>query len=133
MERIAPEVHTTAEVMVQHHLANFSHVHVDDFLLSQDTISRMAVRSAMDRGISQVYAQLVSRTQGEDVFQIKPHSSWKTYRDAFTQLLDQGATLIADGDSLDINRRLDEAISKDASLFIICNKDTYAELLAQMK
>ncbi|ARK32680.1 potassium channel family protein [Halalkalibacter krulwichiae] len=128
VERLAPDVHTTAEVMTEKNIANFSHVKVDEFILSQETISRLAVRSALYKGVSQVYSQLISRQHGEDLYKISKHPSWTTYNDAFLDLLMQGATLIADRHLLDINRRLNEEIPVEAELYIICNKATYEKV-----
>ncbi len=128
VERLAPMVHTTAEVMTEKNIANFSHVKIDEFILSQETISRLAVRSALYKGVSKVYSQLISRQHGEDLYQLAKHPSWVFYNDAFQDLLKQGATLIADRDNLDINRKLDERIPDEAVLYIICNKETYDRL-----
>ncbi|WP_227521945.1 potassium channel family protein [Bacillus solitudinis] len=124
-ERLAPNVHTTVEILIEKHISNFSHVKVDEFILSQETISRLAVRAAMYKGVSKLYNQLISRQDGEDLYKISKKEQWVTYEDAFKDLLAQGATLIADGEQLDINRRLNEKISEDAELYVICNKETY--------
>lgn len=128
IERLAPHVHTTVEVMTEKNISNFHHVKVDEFILAQETISRLAVRSALYKGVSQVYSQLISRQHGEDLFQLSKKPQWLTYNDAFQDLLSQGATLIADRNQMDINRRLDEQIPEEAVLYIICNKETYQKL-----
>lgn len=128
VERLAPHIHTTVEVATEKHVSNFSHVKVDEFILSQETISHLAVRSALYKGVSQVYSQLISRQHGEDLYKIEKDPRWKTYNDAFLDLLQQGATLIADRDLLDINRRLQEPIPEEAVLYIICNRETYEKL-----
>ncbi|MUK87996.1 ion transporter [Ornithinibacillus sp. L9] len=128
VERLAPSVHTTVEILNEEHISNFSHVQVDEFILSQETISSLAVRSAMYQGVSKVYSQLISRQYGDDLYKVSNNNKWETYRDAFNDLLTQGATLIADRDRLDINRRLDEKIPDNAELYIICDKETYLKL-----
>ncbi|MCA1032409.1 ion transporter [Bacillus timonensis] len=128
IERMNTKVHTTVELLHEEHMKNFQHVHVDEFVLTHETVSRMAVRASFTKGISSVYAQLMSRRMGDDLFQIKANPDWKTYREAFDKLLNQGATLIADGDKLNINRRLDETIPKDSKLFVICDKETYSKI-----
>lgn len=128
VERVAPKVHTTVEIMAEKHVANFSHVKVDEFILSQQTISSLAVRSAMYKGVSKIYSQLMSRQHGEDLYKIEKKEKWLTYRDAFLDLLQDGATLIADRDKLDINRRLDEKIADEAILYVICNTETFWRL-----
>ncbi|MFC4557580.1 potassium channel family protein [Virgibacillus kekensis] len=128
VERMAPSVHTTVEILTENNISNFSHVKVDEFILSQQTISNLAVRSAIYKGVSKVYSQLISRRQGENLYQLPKKESWVTYQDAFKELLHQGATLISDGEKLDINRRLDEKIPADAELYVICNQETYQKL-----
>ncbi|WP_223155053.1 potassium channel family protein [Alkalibacillus aidingensis] len=128
VERLAPSVHTTVEVLTEEHTSNFSHVKVDEFILSQETVSRIAVRAAMYEGVSKVYSQLISRQYGEDLYKISKKDQWITYQDAFNDLLDNGATLIADGAKLDINRRLNEKIPSDAELYVICNEETYQKI-----
>jgi voltage-gated potassium channel len=128
IERLGAHVHTTVEIMNENHIKNFKHIKVDDFLLSHEMISNLAVRSATSVGITKIYSQLVSRRYGDDLFQISPRPEWKTYRDAFEWLLNSGATLIADKTNLNINRRLDDPITDDSLLYIICDKETYNEI-----
>lgn len=45
VERMAPGVYTTVEVEREEHLANFSHIKVDKFIMSNGTIAKMAVNS----------------------------------------------------------------------------------------
>ncbi|WP_377888109.1 potassium channel family protein [Alkalihalobacillus sp. R86527] len=129
IERMSTEIHTTVEVMKEEHIKNFAHVQVDEFVLSNEAISRMAVRAAFTKGISGVYSQLLSRGHGENLYEIPLRKDWKIYREAFDDLLIQGATLIADGNRMDINRRLEEKIPANAKLFVICDKAVYEKLI----
>ncbi|WP_270179639.1 potassium channel family protein [Alkalihalobacillus sp. CinArs1] len=131
IERMSTEIHTTVEVMKEEHIKNFAHVQVDEFVLSNEAISRMAVRAAFTKGISSVYSQLLSRGHGENLYEIPVRKEWTTYKDAFEALLQQGATLVADRNRMDINRRLDEAIPADAKLFVICDKPVYQSLIGK--
>lgn len=128
IERLSTDIHTTVEVMKEEHIKNFTHVQVDEFVLSHEAVSRMAVRSAFTKGISGVYSQLLSRGHGDNLYEIGVQKEWRTYRDAFQSLLQQGATLIADGERMDINRRLDESIPKRAKLFVICDHEVYERI-----
>ncbi|OEH92128.1 ion transporter [Bacillus solimangrovi] len=128
IESYAPKVHTTVEILDEEHIKNFTHVNVDEFVLSHETISRLSVRSVFMNGVTSIYSQLMSHTHGDDLFQVGVRQNWNTYRDAFEALLQEGATLIADGDELNINRRLDEPIRDDAKLFVICDKETYQQV-----
>lgn len=133
VERLASHVHTTVEIMTKKQIPNFSHVKVDEFILSQETTSLLAVRSAMHQNVSTIVTQLISRSIGEDLFEVPKNDTWQTYGDAFHELLSNGATLIADRDHMDINRKLDENIPSDAILYVICDDDTHRRLLALNK
>ncbi|WP_407272245.1 potassium channel family protein [Radiobacillus sp. PE A8.2] len=132
IESIAPNVHTIVEVIEENHIKNFEYMKVDEFIISNETISSLFVRSAFRKGISSVYNQLLRRSHGDDLYHIPSSPEWKTYRDAFEALLKQGATLIADKNNLSINRMLDEQLPKDAELYVICDQETYKQLLARL-
>ncbi|KAA9005921.1 ion transporter [Paenibacillus spiritus] len=128
IERVAPHVHTTVEVMQEKNVKNFRHVQVNEFVLSHDAISRLAVRAALQEGNSEVIAQLISRSHGDDIYEVPVDRSWATYGDAFQALLRQGATLLSDRGDLGINRRLDEPIPKEARLYAVSDKETYCRI-----
>jgi voltage-gated potassium channel len=133
IERLSPDVHTTVEVLKEEHVKSFEHANVEEFVLTHETISHLAVRSAFSKGISSIYAQLMSRGIGDDLYEVAVRSSWKTYRDAFNSLLSEGATLISDGGQLNINRKLDQRISEGARLYVICNRETYENICKETK
>ncbi|MFC4321147.1 potassium channel protein [Litchfieldia salsa] len=128
VERLAKNAHTTVEVLHEEHIENFVHVHVDEFVVTHETVSRMAVRSAFTKGVSYVYSQLMSHKYGDDLYQITPRPDWKTYRDAFNALILEGATLIANREGINISRRLDDPIERDMELYIICDKTSYEKI-----
>ncbi|MEK3883023.1 ion channel [Paenibacillus sp. PL2-23] len=129
IERIAPNVHTTVEIMQEKHIRNFRHVQVNEFVLSHDAISRLAVRSALGVGNPDVFRQLLSRQHGDDIYEVPVSPSWRTYGDAFFGLLEQGATLLADRSDMGINRRMSEDIPSNARLYMICDEETYRKIV----
>ncbi|WP_379138924.1 potassium channel family protein [Paenibacillus sp. sgz500958] len=128
IERIAPHVHTTVEIMQEQNIQNFRHVRVNEFILSHDAISRLAVRAALQEGNSEVISQLLSRQHGDDIYEVPVRSAWRTYGEAFQDLLSQGATLLSDRNDLGINRKLNESIPTDARLYIIADEQTYKKI-----
>lgn len=128
IERIAPQVHTTVEIMQEKNIKNFRHVHVNEFVLSHDAISRLAVRSALQEGNSEVISQLLSRQHGDDIYEVPRNPAWRTYGEAFQDLLLQGATLISDHSDMGINRKLDQPIPADARLYIVTDEETYLRI-----
>lgn len=128
IERIAPQVHTTVEIMQEKNIQNFRHVQINEFVLSHDAISRLAVRSALQEGNSEVISQLLSRQHGDDIYEIPLNRAWKTYGEAFQDLLLLGATLLSDRNDLSINRKLGQPIPKDARLYIVSDEETYRRI-----
>ncbi|WP_158736937.1 ion channel [Alteribacillus sp. YIM 98480] len=128
IERYYEEIYTIVEVKDRSNVENFVHVDIDEFILSTDTISQMAVRSAFHPGSSRIVSQLLSKQHGDDLYEIKRRPHWNTYRDAFDELLQEGATLVSNGEKLNINRQLDREIPDDARLFVICDEETYQRI-----
>ncbi|MED3908594.1 hypothetical protein P4597_05250 [Peribacillus simplex] len=62
------------------------------------------------------------------MYEIPKQDEWRTYRDAFIDLLNKGATLVADRGDLNINQKLDERIPDDAQLFDICDEETISQI-----
>lgn len=133
IEQSAPAVHTTVEIMLEKHILNFRHVQVNDFILSHDAVSRLAVRSALKEGNVDIFMQLLSRKYGEHVFEVALDPSWSTYGDAFQALLRKGATLIADRADMGINRRLEAPIPGAARLFVISNDETITRIRSERR
>jgi voltage-gated potassium channel len=131
IERIAPDVHTTVEITLEKHIQNFRHVKVNEFVLSHDAVSRLAVRSALNEGNIEILTQLLSRQHGEDVFEAARDPEWRTYSDAFQALLKEGATLVADGSDMTINRKLHEQLPVNTRLFVITDKATIDKINAK--
>lgn len=128
IERMAPHVHTTVEITQEKHIQNFRHIQVNEFVLSHDAISRLAVRAALQEGNPDVIRQLLSRQYADDIYEIPLNKKWRTYRDAFMDLLSQGATLLADRNDLTINRKLDEPIPPEARLYIVADEATFRRI-----
>jgi voltage-gated potassium channel len=132
-EKLKKEIHVTAEVINQDHIQLFKHVKVDEFIPTQEMISHAAVRSLFSHGVTNIYSELMSTQHRETMYEIPKQPEWKTYRDAFMDLLNKGATLVADRSDLHINQKLDQPIPADAQLFVICDKETIKELNPEMK
>ncbi|RAP78373.1 potassium channel family protein [Paenibacillus montanisoli] len=128
IESIAPQVHTTVEIMLEKHIQNFKHANVNEFVLSHDAVARLAVRSALNDGSVEIFSQLLSRQHGADVFPVPVSPQWRTYEDAFLSLLKQGATLISDRGDMSINTKLQEPIPADAKLYMVCDIATYKQI-----
>ncbi|MDO3409958.1 ion channel [Saccharibacillus sp. CPCC 101409] len=131
IERLAPQVHTTVEITMENHVQNFRHAQVNEFILSHDAISRLAVRAALHEGSSDVITQLLKRENGSDIYEIPANAAWRTYGDAFRALLELGATLIADREDLGINRKLNAPIPAEARLYVVSDAETYRRIIGE--
>ncbi|TMV48082.1 ion transporter [Paenibacillus mesophilus] len=128
IERNFSQLHTVVEVKDRDNIPNFTHVKVDEFIVASETVSRLAVRSAFNPGASRIVSQLLTSRDSGDLYEIRKRPHWRTFRDAFDELLKEGATLLSEGEQLNVNRRLNETIPDDARLFVICDSDTYKRL-----
>ncbi|BFT69441.1 ion channel [Paenibacillus sp. P36] len=128
IERNYNHVYTIVEIRDKENLMNFQHMQIDEFIFGSETISQLAVRAAFNPGSSKILTQLLTRTYGQDLYEISKDIHWLTFHDAFQDLLSKGATLISDGGNLTINKRLHENIPDNARLFVICDKETYRQL-----
>jgi len=127
IERANPSIYTIVEMMLEEHLDSFQQVKVDEVLLGDETISRMAILAAHHPGMTGVIQNMLTK-DGEGLFMVEAKREWMTYRDAFIALLDEGATLISDGKRLDLNQRLQEKIPPNSYLFVLCHSDTAKKL-----
>lgn len=118
-------VYTIVEIRKEKSIPNFSHAKVDEFAISGETASRLMAKATLYNGSTHLFRQLTSRMHGDNVYEITADPSWSTYKQAFHEILEKGATLLSNGKDLNINRRLDEKIPSGAKLYIICDKDTY--------
>ncbi|WP_421663456.1 ion channel [Lysinibacillus telephonicus] len=122
-------IYTIVEVKKDKHIALFEHANVDEFILSNDSVSRLMAQAALHHGSSKLFKQILSNTDGENLYEIQARPHWSTYREAAIELFDMGAILISEGSSLDIARRNHEPIPKGAKLFIICDESTYSRIV----
>lgn len=122
-------IYTIVEIKKDKHIALFEHANVDEFILSNDSVSRLMAQAALHHGSSKLFNQLLSNTDGENLYEIQAKPHWTTYKDAAIDLFEVGATLISDGSSLDIARRHHEKIPEHAKLFIICDEPTYRKIV----
>ncbi|NBD23137.1 potassium channel family protein [Paenibacillus glycinis] len=125
IERLAPGIHSTVEIVQEKNIQNFRYINVNEFVLSHDAISRLAVRAALQEGNSEIFSQLLSRQHGDDIYEVPVQPGWRTYGDAFQDLLARGATLISDRGDLGVNRKLAVPIPPDARLYMIADEATY--------
>lgn len=121
-------LYTIAEIKKEKHIALFEHANVDEFILSNESVSKLMAHAAIYPGSSRLFKQLLSNTEGENLYEIKKKPHWITYKDAALELFELGATLISDGHALDVARRHNEKIPEDAKMFVICDEKTFKEI-----
>ena len=123
-------IYTIVEIKKDKHVSLFEHANVDELILSNDSISRLMAHAAINHGSSKLFNQMLSSSEGENLYEIKAKPHWSTYRDAAMELFEIGATLISDGSSLDLARRHHELIPDSAKLFVICDETTYQKIIS---
>ncbi|WP_108670329.1 potassium channel family protein [Peribacillus acanthi] len=121
-------IYTVVEIMKEKHISLFEHAKVDEFILSNESVSRLMAQAAIHPGSSKLFKQLLSKADGENLYEIQKKPQWITYKDASMELFEQGAILISDGNNLDIARRPNDTIPNDTKLFVICDKETFEKI-----
>lgn len=133
IERYAIEhqkkIYTIAEISHQDHIGMFQHAGVNEFVLSNEAFPHLMAKALLHHGSTRLFMEMLNHTYGENIWEIKPVSSWRTYREAFDALREQGANLIADGSDFTIIRRLDDPIPPDARLYILTDETSYNNLM----
>lgn len=115
--------------MKEKHIALFEHARVDEFILSNESVSRLMAQAAIYPGSSTLFKQLLSKADGENLYEITKKPHWNTYKDAWVELFDMGAILISDGNNLDIARRPNDKIPEHSKMFVICDEQTYYRIV----
>ena len=123
-KKYTQNIYTICEVLDSKHIIAFKHAHVEEFITPNDTAARLAARSMLFNGSSEVIRQLTSHV-GYDLYHIEKKDKWATYRDASQDLSSKGAILVSNHNDFSILSNLDKAIPPNAKLFIICNEQTY--------
>lgn len=121
-------IYTIAEIMKEKHIALFEHANIDEFILSNESVSRLMAQAAIYPGSSKLFKQLLSNMEGENLYKIEKKRHWVTYKQAAMELFDLGATLISDGHALDVARKHDEQIPEGTNMFVICDEETYKKI-----
>lgn len=124
------DIYTICEVLESTHIQAFKHASVEEFITANDTAGHLAARSILFNGSSEIIRQLTSH-KGYDLYSIGKKETWNTYEEARTDLAQQGAMLIANGNDLSIINQLKKPIPTDAKLFIICDQLTYEKIVTQ--
>lgn len=127
-KKYSKNIYTIVEIKKDKHLALFEHANVDEFILSNDSVSRLMAQAAINHGTSKLFRQMLSNSDGENLYAISAKPHWKTFKDAAMELFELGATLISDGSTLDVARRSNERIPEDTKLYIICDESTYHKI-----
>lgn len=68
-------LYTIAEIKKEKHIALFEHANVDEFILSNESVSKLMANAAIYPGSSRLFKQLLSNSDGENLYEIhkKPH------------------------------------------------------------
>ncbi|TFE01458.1 potassium channel family protein [Jeotgalibacillus salarius] len=122
------DIQTVVEICEERHISKFNHIRVDDFILSDDSVSLLMAKATLQPGTTTIFRQLLSKRFGNNIYVIKSKSAWKTYRDASQKLLDDGAVLIAVNDDMDFQDAIRKPLKEGDNLYVICDDKTYKRL-----
>ncbi|WP_404328694.1 ion channel [Mesobacillus maritimus] len=124
------EIYTIVEILKDKHISNFKHANVDEFIVSDEALSDMMAKAAVDKGSSKMIMELLSSRSGVDIRKVEKRDLWTTYNDAFEDLKKVGANLISDRNDFNILTKLEERIPSDAELYVICSPESFKKIMA---
>lgn len=122
------DIQTVVEISEERHISKFNHIRVDDFILSDDSVSLLMAKATLQPGTTTIFRQLLSKKFGNNIHVIKSKPSWKTYRDASQKLLDDGAVLIAVNEDMDFRNSIQKPLKEEDTLYVICHDSTFEKL-----
>ncbi|MEI2666998.1 ion channel [Rossellomorea sp. LJF3] len=122
------EVHTIVEVSEDRHIPKFQHIAVEDFILSNDSVSLLMAKATLHPGTTNLFRQLLSKRYGNNIHEFKVKENWKTIKQASEELLEKGAILLAVNDNMDFTDATNRKLQSDDILYVVCHDRVYEEL-----
>ncbi|MBD1381358.1 potassium channel protein [Bacillus sp. IB182487] len=122
------DIHTIVEISKESHISKFKHVKVDDFIVSNGSVSRLMAKATLNPGTTAIFRQLLSKRFGSNIHEMVPKPGWKTYKDAHQELFENGAVLIAVNDSMNISMNQQMNLQNNDILYVICDDQVAASI-----
>lgn len=117
-------IHTIVEISKESHIINFKHVNVDDFVLSYESVSRLIAKTTLHPGTSTIFRHFLNtKFDGSNIHVIEPLEEWKTYQDAYLNLFEKGASLLAINEQLNIPKLKHLPLNSSDRLYIYCEEE----------
>lgn len=127
-EESKKNIHTVVEVREESNISKFKHIRVEDFILSDDSISLLMAKATLQPGTTYIFRQLLSKSFGSNIHETHPLSNWKTYKDAYIELFEKGAILIAVNQDMNVATHKEQALNTTDVLYIVCDDATFNQL-----
>lgn len=122
------DLHTIVEVCEERNISKFKHVDVDDFILANDSVSLLMAKATLQPGTTAIFRQLLSKESGGNIHALHAKPEWENVRQANEALLNQGVTLIAINDRMDVAAMLNEPVAPSDMLYVVCHDDVFERL-----
>ncbi|UTE77725.1 MULTISPECIES: TrkA family potassium uptake protein [Rossellomorea] len=122
------EVHTIVEVSEDRHIPKFQHIAVEDFILSNDSVSLLMAKATLHPGTTTLFRQLLSKRYGNNIHEFSVKDTWKTVKQASEELLEKGAILLAVNDNMDFSNAMNQELHPEDTLYVVCHDRVYEQL-----
>ncbi|TYR81314.1 potassium channel protein [Priestia megaterium] len=121
-------IHTIVEVSDETHIPKFKHIKIDDFVVSNDSVSMLMAKATLNPGTTNLFRQLLSKRYGSNIHEIQPKSEWITYEDAYYGLFEEGAILISVNENMDFVTQKKEKVKPEDIFYVVSNDEVFAKL-----
>ena len=88
VEKLNPAVYTCAELLNPSYGSHLQMGHVNDYVVSGEYAAYLLAQAAMNRGLMDVFSELLTYQKGNQFYRLKIPNSWadRSYMDVFTDL-----------------------------------------------
>ncbi len=124
------DLHTIVEVSEDRHIPKFQHISVEDFILSNDSVSLLMAKATIQPGTTTLFRQLLSKRFGNNIHELPARNEWSTIKMASEALLKQGATLLAVNNEMDFTDAANRSLHPDDTLYVVCHDQVYEKIKA---
>lgn len=96
VDKFNPKVHLVSEIMDESNLAHFKRANVDDTIITSQISSKVIVRSALYKHVSDTLVDLMTNDSGNEIYQkgISQTEVGKTFRELSLEYIDKGLGIL---------------------------------------
>lgn len=73
LDKMNPNIHIVCEVMDKRNVSHFKRANVDDLIVTNEINSKIILRSALSKRISDTFSELLTNSYGNELYETQLH------------------------------------------------------------